>query len=492
MSKSRFSLPPLFALLVLSAPLSAIGQTFVQDAERHAVANSGLFSTNFAWSDYDLDGDLDLYVTNWETVSSIPANALFSNNGDSTFTDVAAQAGVANTGNSVAAAWGDYDSDGDPDLYVADFFEQDFLYENDSGSFTEIGHSRLLSNLVKQGSVTSVAWGDYDNDGFLDYYLGKFYYDNELYHNGGDGILEPVLDLGVNDRRDTNGFSWVDYDNDGDLDLYVVNREQENSLFRNDLNSGGLFTDVACALTVANTEIGQSGAWGDYDNDGDLDLFLANVGANNLFRNDGGESFTDVAFDAGVRQSSSGWITAMAAWADYDGDGDLDLYLATGGDEAEQPDVLFANDGDGTFSDATAAAGLPPGTSPHLSGGWGDFDGDGAPDLYMTDGWGLGNRLYQNETPDSLFIKVAVRGKGPDLGGVNLFGIGTQMRLLDAETRDLVAYRQLLPGTGPAEVIFGAPDGTYIVEVRFPENNLPVDSPIVRGGAHITIEEFIE
>ncbi|MDP7573366.1 MAG: hypothetical protein QF391_17315, partial [Myxococcota bacterium] len=87
MSKSRFSLP-LFALLVLSAPLSAIGQTFVQDAERHAVANSGLFSTNFAWSDYDLDGDLDLYVTNWATAISTPANALFSNNGDSTFTDV--------------------------------------------------------------------------------------------------------------------------------------------------------------------------------------------------------------------------------------------------------------------------------------------------------------------------------------------------------------------------------------------------------------------
>ena len=382
MSKSRFSLP-LFALLVLSAPLSAIGQTFVQDAERHAVANSGLFSTNFAWSDYDLDGDLDLYVTNWDRVYSIPANALFSNNGDSTFTDVAAQAGVANTYNSVAAAWGDYDSDGDPDLYVADFFEQDFLYENDSGSFTEIGRSRLLSNLEKRGSVTSVAWGDYDNDGFLDYYLGKFYFDNELYHNGGDGTLEPILDLGVNDRRDTNGFSWVDYDNDGDLDLY----------------------------------------------------------------------------------------------------------LATGADEAKQPDVLFANDGDGAFGDATAAAGLPPGTTAHLSGGWGDFDGDGAPDLYMTDGWGEGNRLYQNQTPDALFIKVAVRGLGPDQGGINLSGIGVQIKLFDAVNDSLVAYRQVLPGSGPAEVIFGAPGGPYNVEVRFPGNTVPGIRENVRGGQHITLEE---
>ena len=132
---------------------------------------------------------------------------------------------------------------------------------------------------------------------------------------------------------------------------------------------------------------------------------------------------------------------------------------------------------------------MPLDITTHLSGGWGDFDGDGAPDLYMTDGWGLGNHLYQNQTPDALFIKVAVRGLGPDQGGINLSGIGVQIRLFDAVNGSLVAYRQVLPGSGPAEVIFGAPGGPYNVEVRFPGNEVPGIRENVRGGEHITLEE---
>ncbi|MFH1566508.1 MAG: VCBS repeat-containing protein [Gemmatimonadota bacterium] len=483
---------------LLALPLAA--QTLVQTTATSGTADAGLYSTGAAWGDYDGDGDLDLYVTNWATSVSVPTNRLFQNQDGGTFVDVAPDLGLDNAFNSSAAAWGDYDSDGDLDLYVADFYDQDYLYENggQGASFTEVGRHREIVNLVKQGSVTSVAWGDYDGDGYLDFYLGKYYYDNELYHNEGDGTFTQVLDVGAGDRRDTNAFTWVDYDGDGDLDLYVVNRDQENGLFRNDLSTVGRFSDIASAAGVASTEIGQASAWGDYDNDGDLDLFVANVGANALYRNDGADTFAEVGTLAGVRQSSSGWITADADWADYDGDGDLDLYLATGGDEQQQPDLLFANRGDGSFADATAAAGLPTGATPHLCATWADYDGDGAPDLYATDGWGLGNRLYHNQAPDSLFIRVQVRGKGPAADGSSPAGFGAHVWLIDNATQDTVAYQQVLPGVAVqrsvggvlgSEVLFGAPAGPYDIAVRFPGNAIRRLISVVRGGDQVIVEE---
>ena len=493
-------------LLASTLPLCLSAQTFEDTTGPSGTGISSSASTSSAWGDYDGDGDLDLYVANWETTISIPANALFQNDGQGVFSDVAPALGLDNDQNSSAAAWADYDNDGDLDLYVADYFDQDYLYRNedDGASFSEIGRRMEMINLIKQGSVTSVGWGDYDNDGYLDLYLGKLYHDNELYHNEGDGTLARKTDLGIGDRRDTNGFSWVDYDNDGDLDLYVVNRDQENALYRNEFEPdlGALFTPVGVALKVANKEIGQASAWADYDNDGDLDLFLANVGANALYRYDGGDSFTEVAGEANVRQSSSGWITVDVEWADYDGDGDLDLYLATGGNKQYQPDLLFANRGNGSFEDATDAAGLASGVAGHMSAAWGDIDGDGAPDLYTTDGmdpWGGGNLLYRNATPDSLFIRVAVRGKGPEQGGNNLFGVGAQVFLIEAATDSVVAYQQVLPGRDPvrfidgrggSEVIFGAPAGPYNVKVYFPDNENPRTISIIRGGDDpVIIEE---
>ncbi|MEW6751632.1 MAG: VCBS repeat-containing protein [Candidatus Latescibacterota bacterium] len=479
------------ALLVLALPALGAAQGFEDLSAFSGTRNEGLYSTGVAWGDCDNDGDLDLYVTNWGTSVSVPTNALYENQGDGTFADVAAARGVDNRGNSSGAAWADYDNDGDLDLYVADFFDQDYLYENRDGSFVEVGHARGVVNLVRQGAVTCVVWGDYDGDGLLDFYLGKFYHDNELYHNEGQGIFRPVLDLGVGDRRDTQAATWVDFDNDGDLDLYVVNREQENALYRNDLKTEGTFTEVGAQLGVDDKGIGQGGAWGDYDTDGDLDLFVANVGANALYRNDGAAGFTEVSQAAGVRRAGASWITVVAAWADWDGDGDLDLYLATGGDRQRQPDVLFANRGDGTFEEATALAGLPTTPSTHMAAAWGDLDGTGSPDLYVTDGWGpygAGNRLFRNATPGETFIRVQVRGKGPQAGGASLAAVGARVRLLDQATGTLRGYQQVLDASG-APLLFGAPAGPYTVEVRFPSRPLPVVFDGIRGGQLIEVEE---
>ena len=465
---------------------AATAQTFENVTDVSGTGNVGLYGTNLAWGDYDGDGRLDLYVTNWGD----HVNALYHNEGDGTFTDRAAAAGVDRAFDGTDAAFADYDNDGDLDLYLADFYEQDNLYQNQGdGTFTEVGAAQQLINLIKPGRVVTVAWGDYNGDGHLDIYLGKYYYDNSLYQNRGDGTFLQVTDLGVGDRRDADDVMWADYDNDGDLDLYTVNREQENGLYHNDLTETGTFAEIACALSVANGEIGHAGAWADYDNDGDLDLYLANVGANALYRNDGGDDFQDVAAAAGIDIDSGGWLSADITWADYDGDGWLDLYLANGADRQQQRDILYAANGDLTFRNATANANLPTNPLTHMAAAFGDYDGNGAPDLYVTDGWGpwgQGSRLFQNETPGSRFVKVFTRGKGGQQGGANRDGIGARVTLLDAAD-GIVAFRQ---ANDPNGVIFGVQEGqTYSVRVQFPGSAAAVTAIGVQGGDQITLVE---
>jgi hypothetical protein len=470
---------------LLAWPLGLGAQSFQNQTEASGARNSGLYGTGLAWGDYDNDGDPDLYVTNWGTAVSVPRNALYRNEGNGVFTDAAAALGVEVVSNSSAAAWGDYDNDGDLDLYVADFFDQDYLYQNNGDAFVEVGRARAGIDVERRGSTTAVAWGDYNNDGWLDFFLGEYYYDDELYQNNGDGTFAQILDLGVNDRRDADDALWADYDNDGDLDLYVVNREQENALYRNDLIPGGAPAFAALAASpVADKGIGQSAAWGDYDNDGDLDLYVGNAGANALYRNDGSDTFAEVGAQAGARQNTGvGWLTAGVGWADYDGNGYLDLLLANGADRQSQPVVLLANQGDGTFANATADAGLSAARGFHTGVGWADYDGNGTPDFYLSNGAAQGSQLFQNGAEGQRFVRVRVRGK------THADAIGAQVRLLDAATGDLRGYRQVGSGPGAAELVFGAPAGPYQVEVRFPGSATAVLRDAVQAGELVEIEE---
>jgi penicillin G amidase len=273
-------------------------------------------------------------------------------------------------------AWADFDNDGQLDEFVGFRGRPNRLYRQDHGRFTDVAEAAGIADNIE---TRVAAWGDYDADGNVDLYVGFIGGPhNKLYHNDGHGHFTDVApSLGLDLVGVSRQASWIDYDNDGDLDLFIAFRDQPNRLFRND---GGRFTDVTAASGIGDPRKTVGAVWFDIDGDGDLDLFVANQNgdANGLFRNDGGR-FVDVAREWGV--DASGRAVEFGgvgpAVADFDGDGRFDLFVANYG-----PSVLYRNDHGHRFVDVSAATGLTfegHATTPV----WGDYDNDGRPDLYV-------------------------------------------------------------------------------------------------------------
>lgn len=379
-----------------------------------AASSSGTADTRrsiaVAWGDYDGDGDLDLFVPNYTA-----ENRLYRNNGNGTFTDVAVATGVNDGSHSQSAAWGDYDNDGDLDLYVTrDVNEANRLFRNDGSGFTDVGPA---SGTADTRPSLGAAWADYNRDGDLDLFVANNNAENRLYRNNGDGTFSDVAAAtGVNDGGLSVSPAWGDYDNDGDLDLYVTRGVNEsNRLFRND---GGVFNDVGSASGTGDTRNSVGAAWGDYDNDGDLDLFVANwMAENRLYRNQGAGTFIDVAVAMGV---NDGGASRCPAWGDYDNDGDLDLYVTHWVNETDR---LFRNDGSG-FTDVGPASGTSD-IHPSVGAAWADYDQDGDLDLYVAND-AQPNKLYRNNAVGPLNHWLQVRLVGVQS---NRAGIGARVRI---------------------------------------------------------------
>ena len=263
------------------------------------------------WADVDGDGDLDLFVGFRQ---GVPNRVYRNDNG--TFSDVAAQLGVADLNDTRAASWGDFDGDGDVDLFVGFTRKTEIpskLYRNEGPGKPFIDVAKAMG-IDASGETRQSSFIDFDNDGDLDLFVGLRDAPNMLFRNDGKTFMSVGKEMGIDDPRRTVGAVWFDMDQDGDLDVFVGNQNGDlNGLFRND---GARFVDVAKELGVdAAGRPATSGSNGpsvaDYDNDGDLDLFVAGYGGNFLYRNDGPGKFTEVAAEFGVAGRRAGNAVAL-------------------------------------------------------------------------------------------------------------------------------------------------------------------------------------
>ena len=430
--------------------------------------------------DYNGDGWQDAYITDLPDIAGLAPqddheNALFRNNGDGTFTDVAAEAGVTDAaakGNGGCAA--DYDNDGDRDLFVASWGASKLFRNESDGTFADVAETAGLSDPDGTYRSMGCAWGDYDRDGWLDFIVVRhidesnpdaftqrvYYLDVRplaLFHNDGDGTFtevthllgatpQPTREAGAFGRTWGAGFqpAWVDFDNDGDLDLYVVNDFGEyvhpNVLWRNDGPlAGGSgegtewgFTDISQESDAGTAMFGMGLAVADYNSDGFLDLFVTNIGDNVLLTNDDGAGFRNDAAGLGLgygefrRQQRVTWGTVFF---DYDNDGYEDLYVASGYldtddiNRREQPNLLFRNNGEGGFDDVSGISGAADwGTGRGVA--YTDFDGDGCLDVFLVNmgrsaARGEPARLYHNRCDwDNNWLIVRTVGTASNRDGI--------------------------------------------------------------------------
>ena len=533
-------MPALIFVLLLAASVQA--DPFFVDATREAGLDHPTISggphkrfilestgSGAAFFDYDGDGDLDLYAVDGSTYANYgvgPGNVLYRNDGGA-FVPVAA--GVEDRGWGMGVAVGDYDGDGQRDLYVTNY-GANVLYRNrGDGTFASV---TAQAGVAGDDFSASAAFFDYDQDGDLDLYVANYVvFDIEpvlqdpdlddpciylgglrvfcgpqgmeggrdrLYRNDGEVFTDVTAASGVATANFHYGLGVMpaDFDLDGDLDLFVANDETPNVLFRND---GGRLDDIGLQVGVAYNGDGELEASmgvdaGDCDGDGDLDLYVTNFygETNTLYLNSGGGTFIDATAERGLAAPTVSYLGWGTRFFDFDFDGDLDLFVANGhvypqvddasaGGTYAQRNQLFANEGSGAFS---AVEGAGPGLQVQKSSRAaisGDYDQDGDVDLFTTN-IDDSPTLLRNETRAGRYLVVRI---APEV-------VGTWVRLTAGgrtQVRSVGGAAGYL-GHGDARLYFGLGQTERVehLEVLWPDGavtrleDLPVDEVVVVKG----------
>jgi hypothetical protein len=476
-------------------------------------------SGGVALFDYDSDGDLDIYFVNSLTVDLVKSksktqSALYRNDGDGKFTDVSAKAGVSDIGWGMGVAVGDYNNDGFEDLYVTCLGPNHLLKNNGDGTFSDVTDKAGVSD---PRWSTGAAFVDYDNDGDLDLFVSNYVnFDlnnlpvfgegkdcqyksvsvqcgprglpgagDSLFRNNGDGTFTDVSkQAGVSDPNGFYGMGVIcsDFDDDGLVDIFVANDSTPNFHYRN--NGNGTFKEIGfIAGTAVNENGSEQGSMGvtvgDYDHDGKFDLFVTNFADeyNTLYHNNGSNSFTDLSYAAQVAAVSLPYVGWGTKFFDYDNDGWVDLFVANGHVYPQLPGyrqrrLLHRNNHDGTFSEVSNQFGTVLMENRASRGvAFGDIDNDGDIDLLIGDLDGP-PQLLRNDggnTNNSILIKtVGVKS--------NRDGIGARVKIVSGDLTQIDEVRSggSYLSQSDLRLHFGLEKRTKVdlIEVRWPSGTV--------------------
>jgi hypothetical protein len=416
-----------------------------------------------AIDDFDNDGFLDVMVSTWDHCQSL---RYFHNNGDGTFTDRTKEAGLAEQLDGLNIIQTDYNNDGWMDLLVLRGawltpVRKSLLRNNGDGTFTDVTYEAGLA--MPPTSTNSAVWLDFDNDGWLELFVGNEHAPSQLFHNDGHGVFTDIAHVaGVDRVAFTKAVSAGDYDNDGFPDLYVSNYGEENFLYHN--NGDGTFTEVAKRLHVERPIYSFPAWFFDYNNDGWLDIFVASfihsvtevirsylgmpvaTEKMKLYQNQSGTAFHDVTKAAGLDRI----LMPMGAnFGDINNDGFLDFYLGTGDPSYASlvPNVLFLNKEGKRFEDITASSGtgsLQKGHGVAIA----NLFNDGQPCIFESIGGAMpGDRffcaLFRNPGTTNNWISVKLVGVKTNRAGV---GARIKITLQGPDRKPRSIYRDVNTG----------------------------------------------
>jgi hypothetical protein len=478
-------------------------------------------SAGLALFDYDGDGDEDIYFLNGASlttakVSSPPTNALYRNEGGWKFTDVTQRVGVGDTGYGLGVCAGDYDNDGDLDLYLNNYGPNVLYCNNGNGTFTDVTAAAGVANGNRVGAGANFL--DMDNDGDLDLFVSNYLIfsvqshvdrswrgvpmypgprdhppeTNTLYRNNGNGTFSDVSEAsGIAAPKGWGmGTTCGDYDNDGDTDIYVANDVAVNFLFQND--GTGKFEEVGllsgAALDIAGRQQGSMGAnFGDYDNDGWLDLHVTSYQAEfaTLYKSLGGLMFEDVTLPCRVGGPTLAHVTWGSGFVDFDNDGNRDVFIACGHvqDNIERYDdtssyrarnVVFLNMGQGRFVNVSDRCG--DGLKPKLASrgaAFDDLDRDGDVDVVILNSQASPTVLRNDSPRNHHWLQIELQGVKS-----NRDGVGARLKVVAG---DLTQIDEVHSGRGyqshyGMRCYFGLGQRRQVdrIEVRWPSGTVDV------------------
>jgi hypothetical protein len=479
----------------LGSAKNSLGVTFVNVAAKAGLTSKTIYGdehknryllettgSGAAFIDYDNDGWEDVFLVNGTRLGGVaggqqPTNRLYHNNGNGTFTDVTTKAGLVRSGWGQSVCVGDYDNDGNDDLFISGFGKNALYRNNGNGTFTEVAEKAgVANNRTRWGSGS--AFVDYDRDGYLDLFVAS-YIDldlktaplpetgpclykgvmvacgppglaggvNALYHNNGNGTFTDVSErAGITKTNGTYslGVLVADFDNDDWPDIYVANDSSPAALYHN--NRNGTLTDTGvesgCAFSIdGKPQAGMGVTAGDYDRDGWLDIFKTNFAGDtsSLYHNVGKGVFDDVTFPAGVGVNTR-WLGWGCGFVDVDNDGWLDVFLVNGHVYPEveqlrteagyaQRKVLYRNLQNGRFADVSEQVGGAV-TEPTPSRGcaFGDYDNDGRMDILINPVNAVPELLHAESANQNNWIKIRTIGTKS-----NRDGIGARIKCVTAD-----------------------------------------------------------